>query len=501
MKKIFAIITVIALLFTLTACGGEDSADASGYIMRGNTSTEEPVELGTPETKLNPADVYKNLTYTPQMFYGDYAIEGGEEAEKKFGQEKSYVAFEDSYGNSSITKLPFRMVSGPNNITHSVSFIEGYDWMTVYYMRKNEGATEANLATFNAAYTVKGNTLTIKPIKDFERNDETKKITYSFYDTEFKYEFAFDGTGLKLTQDGESVTLKNGRYNGKPYFSAEAYLSKGSAPAGGVDQFSFLYEDDSDYKRFFVESISGESVYTATAKLEDNGLFTFTVPWEKGTKTYQYVYFYGYKDGLVLTDGKNVYYYNDNYTSRNTNSLNEYLSEDQSGKLEALSESELKAIVEKKEDLTEDLIAAFEKEGIKVSANKKTGELAMDSSVLFGGDSAVLTADGKTLLDKFVKAYTSIVFSEKYKDFVAKTVVEGHTAPISGSTYESGLPLSKERAKVVKNYCVSLKDGKSLAKALEDKGCSNTTPIYNADGEIDLDACRRVCFKFVVNIG
>ena len=151
----------------------------------------------------------------------------------------------------------------------------------------------------------------------------------------------------------------------------------------------------------------------------------------------------------------------------------------------------------------EDLAKAFNDAGIKVTVDEKSGELAMDSSVLFGGDSAVLTTEGKTFLNKFVDVYTSIVFSDKYEGFVSKTMVEGHTAPVSGSTYESGLPLSEQRANNVKDYCVSSETGvdtSKLATNLEAIGYSNSKPVKDANGNVDMAASRRVSFRFIINL-
>ncbi len=150
---------------------------------------------------------------------------------------------------------------------------------------------------------------------------------------------------------------------------------------------------------------------------------------------------------------------------------------------------------EKKADLLADLIATFKEAGITVSVNEETGELALDSSILFGGDSAVLTDQGKSFLDKFIKAYTSIVCSDKYQGFITKTMVEGHSAPVAGVSYEGGLGLSVERASNVMNYCLSGASGLEL----EAIGFSNSKPIYNEDGSVNMAASRRVSFRFMIN--
>ena len=82
-------------------------------------------------------------------------------------------------------------------------------------------------------------------------------------------------------------------------------------------------------------------------------------------------------------------------------------------------------------------------------------------------------------------------------------MVEGHTAPVAGSTYESGLALSKERADNVKAYCLSSDTGVDVSKlssSFEAVGLSNSKPVYGADGEVNMEACRRVSFRFIVDI-
>lgn len=167
-----------------------------------------------------------------------------------------------------------------------------------------------------------------------------------------------------------------------------------------------------------------------------------------------------------------------------------------------VKESEFVDVAKLKTDLLTDLTAAFNAAGISVSVDEATGELAMDSSVLFGGDSSALTDDGKALLDKFIKAYTSIIFSDKYKDFVKDTIVEGHTAPVAGSTYEDGLQLSVERAENVLNYCLAQDtgvDAQTLADSFTAVGYSNSKPVFDENGEVVMDACRRVSFRFIVD--
>ena len=159
-----------------------------------------------------------------------------------------------------------------------------------------------------------------------------------------------------------------------------------------------------------------------------------------------------------------------------------------------------------KSSLLTNLALAFKEEGLNVSINTKSGEVSLDSSVLFGGDSAELSDEGRAFLKKFINAYSSVVYKPEYDGFISKIMVEGHTAPVSGSTYENGLPLSEKRAEVVKEYCLSVDTGISaetnekLASDLEAKGVSNSKPIKDESGNIDTAASRRVTFRFLINM-
>lgn len=169
----------------------------------------------------------------------------------------------------------------------------------------------------------------------------------------------------------------------------------------------------------------------------------------------------------------------------------------------SLTDDQLNTIADTKKDLYDDLYKEFKANGISVQINRASGEIAMDSTVLFGGDSAELSKDGKDFLKKFVKSYTSIVYSDKYDGFIEKTVIEGHIAPVSGTTYKGGLPLSTKRAETVKNYCLSSEigtDTSKLAKSIKTVGCSQSKPVYDSNCNVDLTASRRVSFKFVVNV-
>ena len=146
----------------------------------------------------------------------------------------------------------------------------------------------------------------------------------------------------------------------------------------------------------------------------------------------------------------------------------------------------------------------FRERGIDVNFDGQTGEINLNAAVLFGGDSAALSEEGKNSLREFFTVFAEIAFSEEYEGLVTKVVVEGHSAPLATSTYESGLPLSQERAANVRDYCLSEEIGldAALLDKLSDKlvaeGLSNSKPILDENGEVNLEASRRVTFRFYV---
>lgn len=224
-------------------------------------------------------------------------------------------------------------------------------------------------------------------------------------------------------------------------------------------------------------------------------------PWIVKTPNANYMY-----DLVDAMTGKKLLEGYKDYDSISRNSLAYYVYAKYDGGADVylvVSGVQVEDVLNKKDNLFEDLAAAFAAEGIEVTVDKETGEIALDASVLFGGDSAELKKEGKAFLNKFVKAYTTVAFSDKYEGFISKIMVEGHTAPVKGSTYASGLKLSEERASNVKDYCLSKDTGIDVSKfsqILEAVGYSNSKPVYNADGEVNMSACRRVSFRFIVNV-
>lgn len=209
-----------------------------------------------------------------------------------------------------------------------------------------------------------------------------------------------------------------------------------------------------------------------------------------------------YRHNLVDTiSGKTVL---EGYTNFSSNSYNEsayYVYAKYEGGADVyliVAGSKLAEVEQMKEDLLNDLIAAFESEGIEVNIDKETGAMSLGSDILFQPDKAELSAKGKAELEKFLKAYTKVAFSDKYAGFINKTIIEGHIAP-DGDSYASGLALSEERANVVLDYCLSVSKG-AMTSSIQAVGYSNGQPVYNEDGSVNMEKSRRVSFRFMMNI-
>ncbi len=450
--------------------------------------------------------IYSSTQFTADMLHGVYTLN---EKEKDLKTVRNDIAFEDVTVNGNkftLSAVPVAIYMGSEYIVCSdLGYQYGeYTDATDVEVAVIEFATKDSTAHTSCIYTVDGNTVTFKQVHTTSNVDEP--LTYEFTGNEFKYDFELFGPFITLSKGDQSLKLKAFCFTNNN--DEELYLTGYSLPdsplIGDLDYFV-----SSDAFNYAVKR-NGSYYDLSAYKFTDSGLFTayladidlLTKEREETIKQYAYIvqsssdFFNDFC--IILLDGEKKYYYTDSVTEREARVL-----EEQGADIRDLTDDQIKEIAQKKEDLFKDLAREFEEQGINVTINVATGEIAMDASVLFGGDSAEITTDGKNLLNKFLTAYTAIIYNEKYDGFIAKTLVEGHTAPLAGSTYESGLSLSTQRADNVKNYCLSADNGVDVSKlsdALEAVGLSNSKPIYNSDGEIDMAACRRVSFRFMVNI-
>ncbi len=165
----------------------------------------------------------------------------------------------------------------------------------------------------------------------------------------------------------------------------------------------------------------------------------------------------------------------------------------------AAQQQKLDDLVGVRTKIIRDLSAALASANLKASVDKNTGNIVLDSSVFFDVGKFDIKDTGKKLLDKFIPLYLSVLLSDQYAGYLGEIVIEGHTD--TQGTYLYNLELSQDRALSVAAYCLAmpgLSDAQQemLRKVLTAKGRSYTDPVYAADGSVDMDASRRVEFKF-----
>ncbi len=164
-------------------------------------------------------------------------------------------------------------------------------------------------------------------------------------------------------------------------------------------------------------------------------------------------------------------------------------------------QKELDRIAGIRSDLVAALREEFEGSDLNVSVDEKTGAITLDASILFDVDDSELKEEGEEFLKEFLPKYCSVLLSEEYSEYVSEIIIEGHTD--TNGTYIYNLELSQQRAFSVAKYCLDTNSNilgsdemEVLRGVLTANGKSYSNPIYNDDGTVDLDASRRVEFKF-----
>ena len=174
--------------------------------------------------------------------------------------------------------------------------------------------------------------------------------------------------------------------------------------------------------------------------------------------------------------------------------------EQQQEKLEQQQEK-LDSIVGIKTEIISRLKDEFKNTEMNIQIDPSTGAISFDSSILFDVDKADLKQAGKDFLNEFFPMYFQTLLSDEMKEYVAEVIIEGHTD--NNGSYLHNLDLSQRRASAVVKYCLGqnskmfdeteLETIRSLVTA---NGRSYYELIYKEDGEVDLQASRRVEIKF-----
>lgn len=174
---------------------------------------------------------------------------------------------------------------------------------------------------------------------------------------------------------------------------------------------------------------------------------------------------------------------------------------DQQKEQMASQQAQLDKIIGVKSNLISALKDEFDGSDLSVSVDSQTGAITFDASVLFDKGKYEIKDEGKKFLDQFLPRYFSVLLKNDFHQYISEVIIEGHTDTTADYLYN--LELSQQRALSVAKYCLDEKSSsvskdqiEQLQKIMTANGRSFSNPVYDPDGTIDMDASRRVEFKF-----
>ena len=149
--------------------------------------------------------------------------------------------------------------------------------------------------------------------------------------------------------------------------------------------------------------------------------------------------------------------------------------------------------------IIQDLSVALNAANLRAAVDEETGDIVLDSAVLFKTNSYSIMADGEALLNRFIPVYLSVLMQPEYSDYLGEIIIEGHTD--TDGDYINNLELSQNRALAVAKYVLNMgslnhNQRALLQQILTATGRSESNPVYYPDGSVNKDASRRVEFKF-----
>lgn len=167
----------------------------------------------------------------------------------------------------------------------------------------------------------------------------------------------------------------------------------------------------------------------------------------------------------------------------------------------AAQQTQIDKLIGMRSQIIEELRDELRSAGLDAVVDKQTGAIAFTGAVLFDTGKNELKDSGKQLLNAFIPVYIRTLMSEEYEGYVGEIIIEGHTD--TSGTYLNNLALSQERALAVAQYCfgpemtgLNESEKQVLQSILTANGRSFAVPVYDALGNVDMEASRRVVFKF-----
>ncbi|MGX8706521.1 MAG: OmpA family protein [bacterium] len=170
---------------------------------------------------------------------------------------------------------------------------------------------------------------------------------------------------------------------------------------------------------------------------------------------------------------------------------------------EALEKQQLQieALVGMKTRIIASLSSALRAANISAQVDPTNGSIALESDVMFETNKYELSERGKQFIDQFLPVYLDVLLSDEYGPYVTEIIIEGHTD--STGDYISNLKLSQQRALSVATYVladsyggISAKKKERMRELATANGRSESDPVRTIFGLEDMEASRRVVFKF-----
>ncbi|MDO5422521.1 MAG: OmpA family protein [Eubacteriales bacterium] len=167
----------------------------------------------------------------------------------------------------------------------------------------------------------------------------------------------------------------------------------------------------------------------------------------------------------------------------------------------ASQQAKIDNIIGVKADVIEALRVEFANNNLSVDIDSQSGAMTLDSSVMFDYNESELTKEGRRVLKEVLPIYCQVLLQDQYVDYLAEIIIDGYTDTTGDYSYN--LELSQKRSLAVAQYLLALQDNfldSSQQELLQDRltvnGHSMSNPILDENGEVDMDASRRVEVKF-----
>ncbi len=156
---------------------------------------------------------------------------------------------------------------------------------------------------------------------------------------------------------------------------------------------------------------------------------------------------------------------------------------------------ELQRLLGIRPKIIQELKTAFDGAGLTVKIDDATGEIVLDSNLVFEFNSTEIKDEGYAFLNRIMPIYLSVL--EQHEGDLGAIVIEGYADPTGG--YMSNMNLSIKRAQNVAAYVYNVPMTARQKQLLESKltvsGRSWADPVL-VHGVVDNNASRRVEIKF-----